>query len=82
MKYEMKRPTTEEEAVSIITQALLVVHGQIDYYRGDSKRSWNGEFVDHCRNEAMHSLSWLADRYTAPSGQSAPTLNEKSPLDQ
>lgn len=63
MQYEMARPTTEAEAVEIISAALLVIYGQIEVYRGDRKKAWNGEFVDHCRNEAIHSLAWLADRY-------------------
>lgn len=63
MKYEMKRPTTEAEAIEIIEGAVQVIYGQIEVYRGVKRKAWNGDFVDHCRTEAIHALAWLADRY-------------------
>lgn len=63
MDYEMKRPNTEAEAIEIIDSALRVIWGQIEYYRGDRKKAWKGEYVDHLRTEANHSIAWLADRY-------------------
>lgn len=66
MDYEMKRPTTEAEAIEIIDSALRVIWGQIEHYRGQRKRAWNGAFVDHLRVEVNYSLAWLADRYPKP----------------
>ena len=63
MKYHIKRPTTEAEAIEIIDGALRVIWGQIEVYRGVKKKAWNGDFVDHLRIEANHALAWLADRY-------------------
>lgn len=63
MKYEMRRPTTEAEAIEIIDEAMRVIYGHVEYYRGVRKKSWNGEFVDHLRTEANHALAWLADRH-------------------
>lgn len=62
-KYEMNRPTTEAEAIEIIDTGMRVIWGQIEYYRGDKKKAWNGDYIDHCRIEINHSLAWLADRY-------------------
>jgi hypothetical protein len=59
----MKRPTTESEAVEIIDGCLRVIYGQIEVYRGDKKKAWSGDFVDHCKIEATHALAWLADRH-------------------
>lgn len=63
MKYEMRRPTTEAEAIEIIDGALRVIYGQIEVYRGVKKKAWTGDFVDHLRIEANHALAWLSDRY-------------------
>lgn len=63
MQYEMRRPNTESEAVEIIDAAMHVIYGQIEYYRGDKKKAWNGDFVTHCQKEATHAIAWLADRY-------------------
>lgn len=63
MKYEMRRPATEAEAIEIIDGAMRVIYGQIEVYRGVKRKAWNGDFVDHCRIEANHALAWLADRY-------------------
>lgn len=62
----MKRPKTEAEAIEIIDSALRVIYGQIEFYRGDRKKSWNGDYVTHLRIEANHSIAWLADRYPKP----------------
>lgn len=62
MQYEMKRPNDTAEAIEIIDGALRVIYGQIEVYRGVKKKAWKGDFVDHCRNEAVHALAWLADR--------------------
>lgn len=66
MQYEMKRPTTEAEAVEIISSALNVIYGQIEVYRGVRKKAWDGSFVDHLRTEAVGALAWLADKYPKP----------------
>lgn len=63
MQYEMRRPTTEAEAIDIIASAMRVIYGQIEVYRGTKKKAWNGEYVDHLQQEATHALAWLADRY-------------------
>lgn len=63
MIYEMRRPSSEAEAIEIIDAALRVIYGQIEVHRGVKKRAWNGEYVDHVRIEANHALAWLADRY-------------------
>jgi len=63
MKYEMRRPNTEAEAIEIIDSALRVIYGQIEVYRGVRKKAWNGDFVDHLRIEDNHALAWLSDRY-------------------
>ena len=60
MQYKMKHPATEAEAIDIINSAVSVLYNQIEYYRGDRKRSWNGDFVDHVKTEAIHALGWLA----------------------
>jgi hypothetical protein len=39
-----------------------VIYEQIEVYRGVRTKAWNGDFVDHLRIEANHSLAWLADR--------------------
>lgn len=62
MKYEMRIPLTEEEAIEIIDGCLRVIYGQIEVYRGVKQKSWNGGFVDHCKIEANRALAWLADR--------------------
>lgn len=63
MKYEIRRPDSEAEAIEIIGGCLQVIYGQVEVYRGIKRKAWNGDFVDHCRTEAIHSLAWLADRY-------------------
>lgn len=59
----MRRPASEAEAIAIIEEAQGVLWQQIEFYRGERKRGWNGEFVDHLKKEATHALAWLADRY-------------------
>jgi hypothetical protein len=73
MQYEMKRPTTEAEAIEIIDGALRVIYGQIEVYRGVKRKAWNGDFIDHLKIEATHSLAWLADRYPKRSPQESST---------
>lgn len=63
MKYEIRRPNSEAEATEIIDGCLRVIYGQIEVYRGVKRKAWSGDFVDHCRDEAIHSLAWLADRH-------------------
>jgi hypothetical protein len=63
MQYDMRRPTTEAEAIAIIDDAQRVIWEQIEFYRGVRKRGWNGEFVDHLRKEATHAIAFLADRH-------------------
>lgn len=63
MKYEIRRPNSEAEAIEIIDGCLRVIYGQIEVHRGVKRKAWNGDYVDHCRVEANHALAWLADRY-------------------
>jgi hypothetical protein len=72
----MRRPTTEAEAIEIIEAAMYVMWGQIEYERGSRRRSWNGAFVDHCKNEMTHALAWLADRYPRPMSPVEEKTNE------
>lgn len=62
-EYEVRRPTTEAEAVWILEDAVAVLHEQIEFYRGIRKRAWNGSFVDNAKAEATGALAWLADRF-------------------
>ncbi len=63
MKYEIKRATTEAEAISILKSSILVLFEQIEHYRGNRLRAWNGEFVDHVHKEASEALTWLSERH-------------------
>jgi len=65
-QYEMRKPTTEAEAVSILKSSVLVLFEQIQFERGERTRAWNGAFVDHVHKEAVHAMEWLAERHPLP----------------
>jgi hypothetical protein len=59
MEYELRHPKTEAEAIEIIESALHVIYGQIEHYRGERKKAWNGDYVTHLRKEAQHAIDWI-----------------------
>lgn len=61
MKYEKRVPISVNNALNIIDGAIMVLHQQIKFYRGDRKKSWNGEFVDLAKEEAGVAINWLRE---------------------
>lgn len=59
MEYALRTPNDAKEAVDIFEGALHVIYGQVEYYRGDRKKSWNGDFVTHMQKEAQTAIEWL-----------------------
>lgn len=61
MKYEKQVPISANNALNIIDGAIMVLHQQIEFYRGGRKKAWNGEFVDHSKEEAEAAINWLRE---------------------
>lgn len=69
MKYEKRVPISVNNALNIIDAGAMVMHQQIEWYRGVRKKSWNGEFVDLAKEEVDEAINWLRSAIANEKGE-------------